>query len=46
MKKEAILLVEDDREIETYFPHELAAMYMKHEIIAVYLPPYLRKQAL
>lgn len=46
-EKGMVLICENgvDRIIESYFPHELAHMLRKHDVIAVYLPPYLRRQA-
>ena len=46
-EKGTVLICEDgvDREIETYFPHELARMLRSHDVIAMYIPNYLRRQA-
>ena len=34
-----------DEFIDTYFPHEFASMLRSHDVVAVYIPPYLRRQA-
>lgn len=46
-EQSTVLICEDgqDREIKTYFPHELARMLRSHGVIAMYIPHYLRRQA-
>lgn len=48
MAKQIVVVMseEGERHIETYFPNELAAMLVSHDVIAFCLPSYLRDQAL
>lgn len=46
-EKHSVLICRNgiERFVYSYFPHELAAMLRSHGVVAVYIPPYLRRQA-
>ena len=46
-KSTVVLIMENEsKHIETYFPNELASMFVSHGFIAVVLPVYLKRQAI